>query len=379
MYISNSSSVGGAPAALLNLVQELVPEHEVAVILPDSSGPLYEKLVQLGVRCYASVNYRLTVWPRVINPVKFVRRIYSLTSGRKALTEYISSVIDEFCPDIVHTNVGPLDLVLDICKEKNIPHVWHLREFQTGMRFFPSRSRFYERIQEDHNINIAISRCVAAQWHLGPADRIIYDGIASEESFVCPDAVPRERSFLYVGRIEPGKRLMDQLKAFRRFSRSNPGFRLEVAGRPVGLYSLMCRLYTVLTGMSDSVVYLGQVDDVPARLRRACAHVVSGIEEGFGFTVVEAMMNGCLVIGRDSGGIGEQFDKGREIAGKEIGLRYDSVESLCRQMQWAADNVDSEVADDIRKAAFDVVKKCYTTERYAREVVELYESILNDR
>ena len=116
LYISNSSSISGAPAALLNLVAGLKDRHEIAVVLPDSKGPLYEAISALGIRCFTEMPYSLTIWPRVISPVKYFRRICSLTSGLAKVQAYVADVIDAFSPDIVHTNVGPLDLALDHCR-----------------------------------------------------------------------------------------------------------------------------------------------------------------------------------------------------------------------------------------------------------------------
>ena len=81
LYISNSTKISGAPSVLLNLIQDLHERHEIAVILPDVDGPLHRKLKDIGVKCYTEKPYGLTVWPRVINPLKMVRRLGSLIWG----------------------------------------------------------------------------------------------------------------------------------------------------------------------------------------------------------------------------------------------------------------------------------------------------------
>ena len=70
LYISNNSSTGGAPAALLNLVRVMSRKHEVAVMMPDDKGPLYRELEALGVQCYTSCSYCLSIWPRVLTRMK---------------------------------------------------------------------------------------------------------------------------------------------------------------------------------------------------------------------------------------------------------------------------------------------------------------------
>ena len=87
-----------------------------------------------------------------------------------------SEVIDDFKPDIVHLNVGPLDISVDECIARGIPHIWHLREFQSGMRFWPSEREFRRKILRDGNWNIAITRCVGDYWNLRDCDEVIYDG-----------------------------------------------------------------------------------------------------------------------------------------------------------------------------------------------------------
>lgn len=65
-----------------------------------------------------------------------------MLSERKKTQLAIESIIKEYHPDIVHTNVGPLDIALEVCLKHRIPHVWHQREYQDldfHMHSFPSK------------------------------------------------------------------------------------------------------------------------------------------------------------------------------------------------------------------------------------------------
>ncbi len=77
-------------------------------------------------------------------------------------------------------------------------------------------------------------------------------------------------------------------------------------------------------GLSESVDWLGVIDNVDEYMLDSVATVVPSVCEGFGRVVAEAMFNGSLVIGRDSGGIKEQFDNGVHVTGYEIGLRFNT-------------------------------------------------------
>ncbi len=376
LYISNSSNVSGAPAALVSLLECLKDRHEVAVILPDGSGPLHKVLSDMGVRCYCDVEYGLTIWPRVLNPVKYIKRIHSLTVGLDRAATYVGKVIDEFRPDIVHTNAGPLDLALGECRKRGVSHVWHLREFQYGMRFWPSRSSFRRKIHSFNNWNIAITGCVYDYWRLRDCDTVIYDGVAPVDCE--PDfSETAERYFLHVGRIERNKGLLELLKAFSIYRKAGGKAVLKVAGRPSLVYGFRCRLYVKLAGLAPSVEFLGHHDDVRSLMRKAMALVVSSRTEGFGLAAAEAMLAGCLVIGKDTTGMKEQFDAGLEYTGEEIGLRYSDAAELAAQLGRVSDAHASFA--DMRERAFRTVASKYRQEDSAAAVEEYYKKILEGK
>ncbi len=373
LYISNSTKVSGAPAVLLNLIQEFRDRHEIAVILPDADGPLYHELKKVGVRCYTDNPYGLTVWPRVVNPLKLLRRLRTLISGIPSVRRYVGKVIDDFRPDIVHLNVGPLDISFDECVSRGIPHIWHLREFQSGMRFWPSEREFRRKILCSGNWNIAITRCVADHWNLRGCDEVIYDGVPMEH-----DQKPGfadERYFLFVGRVERNKGLLELLKAFRRYRKSGGDAILKVAGRSSAMYGLLCRTYIRLWSLKPYVEFMGPRDDVPELMRGALALVVASRTEGFGLTAVEAMSQGCVVIGNDTTGIKEQFDRGKEITGNEIGIRYCGTADLVR----ALETVASENADfsDMSERARSMVLNEYPVDKMAGRIENFYLKVLS--
>jgi glycosyltransferase involved in cell wall biosynthesis len=373
LYISNSTKTSGAPAVLLNLIHGLCDRHEIAVILPDTEGPLYHKLTELGVKCYVDMPYSLTVWPRVINPMKMVRRLGNLVCGLSSVRRYVGEVIDDFRPDIVHLNVGPLDISMDECIARGIPHIWHQREFQSGMTFWPSERAFRLKILKDGNWNIAITRCVADYWNLRDCDGVIYDGVRMD----C-DPKPRstdDRYFLFVGRVERNKGLLELLKAFRRYRKSGGDAVLKVAGRSSAMYGLLCKLYIRIYALRPYVEFLGSRDDVPELMNGALALVVASRTEGFGLAAVEAMSQGCVVIGNDTTGMKEQFDIGKDFTGDEIGLRYSGISQLTQTLHLAAsENVDFSA---MRERARLTVLNEYPVAKMVGNIEDFYLKVLN--
>lgn len=60
----------------------------------------------------------------------------------------------------------------------------------------------------------------------------------------------------------------------------------------------------------------------------AAVFVVPSRNEGFGFITAEAMFNGTIVIGKNTGGTKEQMDNGKENTKSEIAFRYINLQNL---------------------------------------------------
>ena len=65
LYISNSTSGGGAPTSLSNLLSALDKKHEIAVVMPSQTGMLYDITQKLAIKTYADQPYCLDVWPKI--------------------------------------------------------------------------------------------------------------------------------------------------------------------------------------------------------------------------------------------------------------------------------------------------------------------------
>ena len=397
LFISNSSQLSGAPAALLHLVLALKDlGHECAVMLPDAKGPVQKKLKDAEIQMFTEQKYGLSIYPRCINPFKRRKRLEKL-QNRDLLLSYVGYVLDCFKPDIVHSNVGPMDFAAEVCRLRGIPHVWHLREYQDldfKMKFYPSTEKFSEMIHGDWNRCIAITADIFRHFNLRLCDRVIYDGVFDEgdivsegQKLIKAEESPevQEKYFLYAARIEKAKGFDILARAFRKFAAENDGWKLVVAGRPCGFYALRWKLFCHRTLPKGSVRFLGQSDRVKELMRGAAATVVPSRYEAFGFTTAEAMLQGCTVIGRDTAGTREQFDNGLRQTGREIGLRFGAdtamkssklAEELALKMSEVANGLGEKELDAMHAAARKVVVDNYGARRCARQVEDYYKEIL---
>ncbi len=375
LFIASASRMGGASVALYNLIKGLKDQHEVVVLLPKSTGYMCDKLDELGVPYYCFQYYLSVHAPSSYNFKQKVVHYLKLIVFNNLAKFRLKSLLKKLKPDIVHNNVGPLDISFDVCKKMDIKHVWHQREYQDkdfGMTFFPSKAHYQKKILDPANRNIAITKGVFAHWNLRDCDRVIYDGVFDTNIPVkTAERVVEEPYFLFAGRLEEAKGVMTVIEAFNKFNETHVGYKLLIAGRKNGVYADKCISFVESHNLTNQVIFLGERSDVYQLMSNAVALVVPSRFEGFGFITAEAMYNRCLVIGKNTAGTKEQFDNGFEQTGHEIGLRFHTDDELVAQMEVAI----SKDCGSIKADAFNVVTRNYSTSQHAENVDLFYHSI----
>lgn len=379
LYVSSSNVVGGGSVALLNLVRGVMAAgHEVMVATTSDKGDFAQMLSDTGCQV-RHCHHRLSVYPYGTG-WQFLPRLLKMVLDNWRGRRELERVMREFQPDIVHTNVGPMDAAFDVCQRLGIKHVWHQREYQDldfGYSFFPSIKTFMRKSHTQGNYNICITNGVFAhrQFRRG-VDRVIYDGVFPQSACKQSTQQLKEDYVLFAGRIEEAKGALDLLHTFVAFHKRYPTCQLRLAGRYVeqSTYYQQCLQLIKAEGLADAVQFLGERRDVYDLMKHARMLIVPSRFEGFGFITAEAMLNGCPVVGRDTAGTKEQFDKGLGYTGDEIGLRFTNDEEMLRAMCRAMD----EPMEDMCERAFRTVEHFYTREEHVRQVLAYYEEILND-
>ena len=87
------------------------------------------------------------------------------------------------------------------------------------------------------------------------------------------------------------------------------------------------------------------------------------------------MFCGCLVVGHDTAGIKEQFDIGKEICGREIGLRYDTQEQLVQHLMDITINPIDKFESTILVGK-QVAIQLYSIEQHTQQVYNFYDKII---
>lgn len=387
LYVANSVSLsGGDNKSLLTLLRGVRSKGVEPFVVVPGNTELCCLLKKEGFPV-AVVNYRMNVYPNfstLMDKVLFVPRLFCRRVIERVAVRQISQLCREWKIDVVHSNVSVLTCGLTAARNCRLPHVTHVREFvdlDFALHPYPCMKSFYARLKGADSYVICITRDI--QHHHGfEGDHVvqIYNGITACGSDTAEHTeFSSERYFLYAGRIEMAKGVMQLIEAYADFiDRHHDGYPLKLAGGTSDVtYMKELKQYVVSRGIESKVQFLGVRSDVSALMKDAQALVVPSVFEAFGRCLPEAMLNGCLTIGRNTGGTKEQYDNGLRECGKEIGLRYTTTAELtaCLTRVFLTNGAEFTT---MRLLAKEVVSKLYSPDVYVDSVCALYKRILNN-
>lgn len=380
LYIlSGTKLTDGSSKSFMNLLKGVVSSGVDAYVLCPNKEGLYNLLdtTEVGKSC---MPYRATLVDDSKNLKARLRKL-----ARAGLNTYSSIHLLLKClfvikPDIIHTNTSINDIGYRVAKLLKVPHVWHIREYG-DLDFNIVTPHQPERLLAKRNYSITITKDIAR--HKGiygsPNWLPIYNGVFSKNDLKFN---PKKQNYiLFAGRTEKKKGINDLVEAFIKYKLESPESEmvLKIAGSTDSKYgarnveNLKSRIAEA--GISNQVEWLGNVREIENLMINAKATVVPSHFEGFGRVMAEAMFRGCLVIGKNTAGTKEQFDNGVELTGKEIGLRFDDVEELVKQLHYL-DEIDEKTLTEFIKNGQEVVKKLYSVESNVEQVLSLYDKIL---
>lgn len=375
IYISHSREIQGAAKALINIVDGIRAFGVTPIVVVPGNGSQLDELNKLGVKVY-KVNCYQVVYP----PLKVVKdfllwpmRLFAVWVVNFIAICKLARIVNKEKPDIIHSNTGIIRFGEYVAKYFNVPHVWHIREYQTqDFKWSPigGEKKLRKLFSGKNNHCIAITKGVFDYFNLTGKDIVIYDGVF-HDTIELPN-IKKSDYFLFVGSISYVKGVMDALDAFNRIAAINQECRLLLAGR--GAVDIENEISK--SSFSDRICYLGQRKDIYELMSGALALLVPSYHEGFGFITAEAMLNKCVVIGRDTAGTKEQFDNGRSIVGKEIAFRFITIDQLVDCMQKVIDDNNTNLIDEMKEDAYNVVKQLYTIEKNVSSIYTYYCSII---
>ena len=385
VLISTDPYSGSTKSFMILLKGVLKAGINVIVVSPDNKG-IYSILCDMGLKVFIvpskgntwtgarTLRHKLLYVPRQLG-----RLVVNYFAHRK-----MKEIFKDVTIDIIHSNSTVTDLGRHLATIRHIPHIYHIREYgdkDFGLRYFPSNRSFHRYLNTANVYTVCITKDIQNYHglHNNPNSKVIYNGIIEDFS---EGNLYREgqECFLYAGRIEQTKGLLELVKAYRRYaSEISEPLPLIVAGEVFDFkYKQEIDNFIDINNLNKHICFLGKCSDMQTLYRRAKAIVIPSKYEGFGRCMPEAMSNGCIVIGHNTGGTKEQFDNGLSLTGTEIGYRYDNEDQLVNALK-IIHNADDSDLYPIRRIAFEVVCKLYSYDEYVNNVLSFYNLIINNK
>lgn len=288
----------------------------------------------------------------------------------------INRIIKNESIDIVHINSIGVGVGIKSAKKNNKKIVWHIREFvkdDLNRRLFNEQAT-YAKVNEA-DVIITISNAIkeyygnVIEWE---KMHTVYNGI--EDRFVSGKdrgvLINGKTRIVVPGRIckEKGQRyVVDALNCLKQYRNK---IIVDFCGDSNGNNTEMGYLIRQIekNDLKDNVIFSGYCSAMHEKYLEADICIVPSKREAFGRVTVEAMMNGCLVIGANSGGTAEILDDNR-------GLLFQSENSndLAKKIQWVMEN--KKQAQDIAHKAQTYAKKVFTASDNADNILKIYNSI----
>jgi L-malate glycosyltransferase len=378
IFVIYKFTADGSSIALLNLLDGLADKEISPLIIMSKRGSLCSELEKRSIP-YLVIPYYLSRYYKFGNPLinilSFIPLMCYLQLLNIIATYRIARAARSFNANIIHTNIGPLQIGYKAANKAGIPHVWHIREYQGGifsMKPFPSLTKFKEKLHSSYSI--AISKGIYNYYSLSEKAKVIYDGVL--KSTQTQFKADKKKYFLFVGQLQQSKGIEQLIDGYIEFAKHNSEYELYLAGWGKESYVSKLKAKIITSGNIDRTHFLGPRRDVFDLMSIASAVIVSSLSEGFGFVAAEAMFNGSLVIGYNATGTKEQIENGLERHKKDIALKYSNQKELVIAMEDIAKNGVEYYFPMIMRAQ-ETASALYSQERHAAEVYDFYLDILS--
>lgn len=372
VFFIRSAAPYGSNHAMINFLEVLIKKDVEPLIIMAEYGAICLKLDQLKIP-YLKQKYNYSIYPSLKtfnDKILFIPKlIYTLILNFFACI-FLLKKIKKFKADIIHTNIGPLLIGAIIARKLKIPHVWHIREYHDLYYHFSmlfSNKAFKDKLNDNYNYPIAITRGLYNHYSLKNKAIVINDGVIRKK--IMP-ILPKEKYFLYVGRYEIEKGVFQLIDTFADFALTDSHFKLLMAGD--GDLLLKNEMYSRIKkfGLQSRIELLGFKNDPYKLMSHAAALIVLSNYEGFGFSTIEAMYAGCLVIAKNSGGSKEIMDDDK------LGILYDDITGLKCAMNEVAKGLDQYIPK-IKKTQ-ELVYDKYSIEDNAYKILKHYKNIMKE-
>jgi glycosyltransferase involved in cell wall biosynthesis len=153
-YLSSSGELGGAEVCLLDMMASLrreQPQWQLALIAAQD-GPLLQRAAGIGVDAkvlpFPPALARLGDSKPLTGRMARALSVAKLAAGSYAAANYsrrLRRCINEFAPDVLHSNSLKMNVLGVWASRKRVPMVWHLHDYVSSRPIMSKAMRFFRR------------------------------------------------------------------------------------------------------------------------------------------------------------------------------------------------------------------------------------------
>lgn len=382
LFIAHEMNMGGASQSLITLVSELQHRgHNVIVVVPAIKGRVYNALKEKNIKVHP-VFFGWRVISEDWNPIIQIA-FKILYPFENLFSAYIYRMLKKYRIDIVHSNSSVIDVGVKAAAKAKIPHVWHYREFQDFYHFhyIPNKQKRLAIFEGNRGEVIFISHNLAEYYQdeIPPnMGRIIYNGVSADfltEKYKNDEVTPKKRIiFLLAGNFHRAKRHDLAIAAAKiLYEKGYRNFKLFIAGAVANMTEseeYEKELRHMAENMSDTVSFMGFVEDMADLRKRTDIELVCSEMEAFGRVTVEAMMASNPVIAANAGANMELIEEEKNGRLFEKGNAAD----LAEKMQWFLD--EPSHISECGKQAYIFAKENFISDMNTEKVINVYRDML---
>ena len=374
LYITSTTELHGSTFSLLSLLDGVIAYGDTPfVVVPDTNGPLCEILQQKKIQHFQiPLTFYCYPQPRPYGKIWFLLDLKNILKVERKAEKELSKIISQVKPDLIHTNVGPIVTGHFVAKKHKIPHIWHIREYgdlDFNMKMFPNK-KFYRRLLSK-DFSIFITKNLQQYNHLESNDKstVIYNGVCqvSEATY----SENKESYFLSASRVSPEKNIDEIIKAFSKFYKDYPNYKLKILGDGPQNYLQELKDLCTELNCADSVYFEGFKENVVSYMRNAKALIVASPAEGFGRMTAETIFAGSVVIGKNAGGT-------KEIIAQTGGFLYSSEKNLLEHMEKVANMTKTDYHNLVCQSQLNA-KELFSKEQYIQNTYQVYRKALKEK
>ncbi len=307
LFVHSSSELYGSDRSLLNIVTHLDRTKYCPFVVLPCPGPLVDEMKKLP-----------DVTVDVFEVAVLRRKNLSLRGGFSYVRDfftschYLKKYIKENDIQIVETNTAVVFPGAVMAKRMGCKSVWHIREIIKSNLENKVISFIVQRYAD---LIVANSKATGKALRVDQSKiRVVYNAVAERENAVpTPHAQPTVGMAGRINRWKGQKFFADVAKIVKK---QIPDVRFLVAGEAyMGEEHLKTELqeYIAEKGLKDTVILLGQVDDMPGFYAGLDVFALPSTQpEPFGLVVIEAMEFGIPVVATNHGGPTEIITQGQD-------------------------------------------------------------------